>query len=199
VEGVHVSDSFKNPASRVRQGQGMTPLTERYLTQADLFTAVVDAATDWTAPSPCEEWTATDVVEHVVSTQRGYFDQRGAHLGDLPGDDPSTRWHTHLRQVRDVVADDGFATTEFDGYFGRTTVDELLANFYGFDMTVHRWDLGQAVGVPVTFTDDELDRIEQAVDGLGEMLYSSGACKPPLEVPDDAPRQQRMLGRLGRS
>ena len=139
----------------------MTPLTERYLTQADLFTAVVDAATDWTAPSPCEEWTATDVVEHVVSTQRGYFDQRGAHLGDLPGDDPSTRWHTHLRQVRDVVADDGFATTEFDGYFGRTTVDELLANFYGFDMTVHRWDLGQAVGVPVTFTDDELDRIEQ--------------------------------------
>jgi len=199
VAGVHVSDSFKNPASRVRQGQGMTPLTERYLTQADLFTAVVDAATDWTAPSPCEEWTATDVVEHVVSTQRGYFDQRGAHLGDLPGDDPSTRWHTHLRQVRDVVADDGFATTEFDGYFGRTTVDELLANFYGFDMTVHRWDLGQAVGVPVTFTDDELDRIEQAVDGLGEMLYSSGACKPPLEVPDDAPRQQRMLGRLGRS
>jgi len=199
VAGVHVSDSFKNPASRVRQGQGMTPLTERYLTQAELFTAVVDAATDWTAPSPCEEWTATDVVEHVVSTQRGYFDQRGAHLGDLPGDDPSTRWHTHLRQVRDVVADDGFATTEFDGYFGRTTVDELLANFYGFDMTVHRWDLGQAVGVPVTFTDDELDRIEQAVDGLGEMLYSSGACKPPLEVPDDAPRQQRMLGRLGRS
>jgi uncharacterized protein (TIGR03086 family) len=177
----------------------MTPLTERYLTQADLFTAVVDAATDWTAPSPCEEWTATDVVEHVVSPQRGYFDQRGAHLGDLPGDDPSTRWHTHLRQVRDVVADDGLATTEFDGYFGRTTVDELLANFYGFDMTVHRWDLGQAVGVPVTFTDDELDRIEQAVDGLGEMLYSSGASKPPLEVPDDAPRQQRMLGRLGRS
>jgi len=177
----------------------MTPLIERYLTQAELFTAVVDAATDWTAPSPCEEWTATDVVEHVVSTQRGYFDQRGAHLGDLPGDDPSTRWHTHLRQVRDVVADDGFATTEFDGYFGRTTVDELLANFYGFDMTVHRWDLGQAVGSPVTFTDDELDRIEQAVDGLGEMLYSSGACKPPLEVPDDAPRQQRMLGRLGRS
>jgi len=199
VAGVHVSDSFKNPASRVRQGQGMTPLTERYLTQADLFTAVVDAATDWTAPSPCEEWTATDVVEHVVSTQRGYFDQRGASLGELPGDDPSTRWHTHLGQVCDAMADDGFATTEFDGYFGRTTVDGLLANFYGFDMTVHRWDLGEAVGAPVTFTDDELDRIEQGINGLGDMLYSSGACKPPLEVPDDAPRQQRVLGRLGRS
>ena len=194
-----MSDSFKKPSTGMRQGQGMTPLTQSYLNQADLFTAVVDAATDWTAPSPCEEWTATDVVEHVVSTQRGYFDQRGADLGDLPVDDPSARWHTHLGQVRDVVADDRFATTEFDGYFGRTTVDELLANFYGFDMTIHRWDLGQAVGAPVTFTDDELDRIEQAIDGLGDMLYSSGACKPPLEVPDDAPRQQRLLGRLGRS
>ena len=63
----------------------MTPLTRSYLTQADLFTAVVDAATDWSAPSPCEEWTATDVVEHVVSTQRGYFDQRGADLGEPAG------------------------------------------------------------------------------------------------------------------
>ena len=197
--GGHVSDSFKKPAPGCGKVGGMTPLTRSYLDQADLFTAVVDAATDWSARSPCEEWTAADVVEHVVSTQRGYFDQRGASLGELPGDDPSTRWHTHLGQVRDAVADDTFATTEFDGYFGRTTVDELLANFYGFDMTVHRWDLGEAVGARVTFTDDELDRIEQGIDGLGDMLYSSGACKPPLEVPDDAPRQQRVLGRLGRS
>src|SRR4029078_13471177 len=103
----------------------------------------------------CEEWTATDVVEHVVSTQRGYFDQRGAHLGDLPGDDPSTRSHTPLRQEREVVADDGFATTEFDGYFGRTTVDELLANFYGFHMNLPPSGLGPAGRVPVTLPADE--------------------------------------------
>ena len=175
----------------------MTTLTQTYLADADRFTDVVDAAADWHAPSPCEMWTATDVLEHVVSTQRDYLEERGARLDPLP-DDPAPRWHAHLGQVRDAVADESFATTEFDGYFGRTTVDELLANFYGFDMLVHRWDLGEAVGAPVTFTDDELDRLERGIDGLGDMLYSSGACKPPLDVPDDAPRQQRVLGRLGR-
>jgi hypothetical protein len=134
-----------------------------------------------------------------VSTQRDYLVQRGADVERRAAGDPSASWHRHLGQVSTLLADDRFATAEFDGYFGRTTVDELLANFYGFDMAVHRWDLGRAVGVPVTFTDDELDWIEQAVDGLGERLYSSGACHPPLEVPDDAPRQQRVLGRLGRS
>ena len=177
----------------------MTPLTRRYLAQADLFTGVVDAATDWSAPSPCEEWTAADVVEHVVSTQHDYLVQRGADVERRAAGDPSASWHRHLGQVRTLLADDRFATAEFDGYFGRTTVDELLANFYGFDMMVHRWDLGEAVGARVSFTDDELDRLEKAIDGLGDMLYSSGACKAPLEVPDDAPRQQRVLGRLGRS
>ncbi|MEP6814055.1 MAG: maleylpyruvate isomerase N-terminal domain-containing protein [Marmoricola sp.] len=176
----------------------MTSLTQSYLDNADRFSAVVDAAGDWAAQSPCSEWTAAQVVDHVVSTQRGYLTKQGATLGDLPEGDPGRSWHTHLDEVRTTIADESFATREFDGYFGRTTVDELLANFYGFDMLVHRWDLGAAVGAHVTFADDELDRLETAMDGLGDMLYSDGVCKPALAVPDDAPRQQKLLGRLGR-
>jgi uncharacterized protein (TIGR03086 family) len=175
----------------------MTSLTQSYLDNADRFTAVVDAASDWTAQSPCPDWTAAGVLDHVVTTQRGYLEKQGAPQADLP-DDPTAAWHAHLDGVRDAIADESFATREFDGYFGRTTVDELLANFYGFDMMVHRWDLGTAAGVPVTFSDDELDRMEQAMDGLGDMLYSEGVCKPALEAPEGATRQQRVLARLGR-
>jgi uncharacterized protein (TIGR03086 family) len=176
----------------------MTSLTQSYLDNADRFTEVVDAATDWTAQSPCSDWNAAQVVDHVVSTQRDYLGKQDAGLGDLPESDPGAKWRAHLAGVRTVMADESFATREFDGYFGRTTVEELLANFYGFDMLVHRWDLGTAVGAPVTFADDELDRIETSVEGLGEMLYSEGVCKPALEAPDDATRQQRVLARLGR-
>ncbi len=77
-------------------------------------------------------------------------------------------------------------------------MEEHLANFYGFDMLVHRWDLGAAVGAPVRFTDDELDRIETAMTGFGDMLYSEGVCAPAIRVNADAPRQQQVLGRLGR-
>jgi uncharacterized protein (TIGR03086 family) len=180
------------------QDQDMTSLTQSYLENADRFTAVVDAAHDWSAQSPCTEWTAEQVLDHVLSTQRGYLDKQGAELGDLPDGDPGAAWHAHVDGVRDAMADESFATREFDGYFGRTTVEEQLANFYGFDMLVHRWDLGSAVGAPVTFDDDELDRLETAMNGLGDMLYSEGVCKPALEVPDDATRQQQLLARLGR-
>ncbi len=176
----------------------MTSLTQSYLDNADRFTSVVDAATDWTAQSPCTDWTAAQVIDHVLTTQRGYLEKQGAQLGVLPADSPGAAWHSHLDGVRAAMADEAFATTEFDGYFGRTTIEEQLANFYGFDMLVHRWDLGVAVGDPVTFTDDELDQMETAMDGLGDMLYSEGVCKPAIEVPEGASRQQKVLGRLGR-
>lgn len=65
-------------------------------------------------------------------------------------------------------------------------------------MSVHRWDLGRSTGQDVTFEDAEMDALEAGIDGLGDSLYGDGVCKPPLEVPDDAPRQTRILGRLGR-
>ncbi|WP_414690747.1 maleylpyruvate isomerase N-terminal domain-containing protein, partial [Nocardioides sp.] len=39
-----------------------------FLDAADRFTALVTATTDWSAPSPCEGWSAADVVDHVVDT-----------------------------------------------------------------------------------------------------------------------------------
>lgn len=175
----------------------MTSPTQSYLENADRFTAVVDATSDWSGQSPCPDWTAAEVVDHVVSTQRDFLHKQGVSHQDLPRD-ASAAWHQHLDGVRTAMAEESFATREFDGYFGRTTVEEQLASFYGFDMLVHRWDLGSAVGVPVAFDEEELDRIEQAMAGFGDMLYSEGVCKPALTPPDDATRQQRLLARLGR-
>ena len=96
------------------------------------------------------------------------------------------------------MADEDFVSREYDGYFGRTSVEDTLANFYGFDMLIHRWDLATALGIETVWTDAELDRIETALDGFGDNLYADGVCKPAIDVPDDAPRQVRLLGRMGR-
>ena len=66
-------------------------------------------------------------------------------------------------------------------------------------MLVHRWDLGHgARHRDGAWTDAELDRIETALDGFGDNLYADGVCSRPIDVPDDAPRQVRLLGRMGR-
>lgn len=178
--------------------QTQTPQIPRFLDNARRFSDVVHAVSDWSAASPCEGWSAADVVLHVVDTQRDFLRQRGQDLGPRPGGDPAAVWDRHLDQVADLVQDERLVAAEYDGYFGRTTMAATLADFYGFDLVVHRWDLGRAAGQPVELSDQELDAVESAVPAFGEALYAEGICARPVPVADDAPRQDRLLALLGR-
>lgn len=60
-------------------------------------------------------------------------------------------------------------------------------------------DLARGLGRDTTFTDAELEVVEAALPGFGEHLYADGVCGPAVPVPDDASRQVRLLGTMGRS
>ena len=49
----------------------MTETSQRYARLADAFAAKIAAVPDdrWACPSPCEGWTARDVVRHVIDSQ----------------------------------------------------------------------------------------------------------------------------------
>lgn len=164
---------------------------------ADRFTATVAATTDWSAPSPCADWTAADVVDHVVDTERDFLGRHDLDVGDRPSGTPPEVWAAHLSTVRRAVTDDVRAR-EFDGFFGRTTIGATLDDFYGFDLVVHGWDLASAGGRPTTFTDADMDAMEKAFVGFGEHAYDDGVFKQPVDVPEDADRQTKLLARMGR-
>ena len=176
----------------------MQPQVSRFPDNAGRFSAVVDAVADWTAPSPCEGWSAADVVHHVIDTQRDFLTQRGLDVGSRPEGDPAEAWRQHLERLSPLLADEALVTTPYDGYFGRTTLADTLADFYGFDLVVHRWDLGRASGQDVAFSEQEMDAVEAAVPSFGEALYSEGICARPVPVADGASRQDRVLATLGR-
>ena len=176
----------------------MQPQIARFLDNARRFSDVVDAIHDWSAASPCAGWSAADVLDHVVDTQRDFLLKRDCDLGPRPQGEPEQVWHQHLDALRVVVADDDLVTAEYDGYFGRTTLAATLADFYGFDLIAHRWDVGRAGGQDVGFSDAELDALETSIAGFGETLYMDGICAPAVPVSQDAPRQQRILAALGR-
>lgn len=154
-------------------------------------------ADGWSRPSPCEGWTAADVLEHVIDSQRDFLTRQGVAVPEPAGDAPAQRWRAHLESVRSRV-DDDLAAKQYDGYFGRTSVGETLADFYGFDMMVHRWDLARATGLSCEFTDAELDGLEVALKGFGEHAYAPGVFDRPVEVSAHASRQDRLLGLMGR-
>ncbi len=175
----------------------MSDIRERYRQHAANLQDVLPADADWSAPSPCAGWTATDVVDHMIDTQRDFLAGQGVELGARPDDDPPAAWAEHVADVLGRV-DDELLHREYDGYFGRTTLGATLADFYGFDMVAHRWDLARALGGATRFTDAEMDELDASIALFGEHLYGAGICRAAVEVPAEASRQDRLLGKLGR-
>jgi uncharacterized protein (TIGR03086 family) len=179
-----------------------TPIQTLYDTTSDALATVLDAVPEegWATPSPCAGWSARDVVAHLIDTERDFLTGHGADLGAAPDLDagPATAWRQHSMAVAEALADGSLPGTAYDGHFGRTTVGDTLAQFYVFDLIVHRWDIATAVGADASLTDAELDRIEAGADGFGDALYLDGVCKPGVEAPAGAGRATRILARLGR-
>ncbi len=166
------------------------------------LTEFLDAvpATGWESPSPCADWTARDVVRHLIDTQREFFATHGVDLGPAPDlADPAGAWRDHAGRVTGVLADDDVPATKFEGFFGPTTVGAALEQFYVWDMLVHRWDVARAIGADAGPTEAELDRMEAGADSFGPALYMDGVCRPAVDVPADADRATRVLARLGRA
>ena len=144
----------------------------------------------WAALSPCEGWTTLGrLVAHarqptIVPRRRGF------DLGAPPdlSSDPLAAWRQHSAAVQGLLDDPEVAGTEYDGFFGRTTIGETVARFYLFDMVVHRWDIATGAGVETEFTEAEMDEIEAAADALGDNIYRPGVCAR-RDVPKDAGRR----------
>lgn len=180
----------------------MNSTAQHYDAASSALTAVLDSvpAGSWDRPTPCEGWSAADVVEHMVTTQRQFLTEHALGLGPAPlvAPDPSATWREHAAQVVAVLADDAVPATGFDGYFGPTTLGASFEQFYVWDMLVHRWDVARATGTDAGLTEADLDRIEAGADSFGPALYLDGVCQPAVPVPPGAGRQVRLLARLGR-
>lgn len=182
----------------------MTSTATQYEGALHPLTAVVEAVHEdgaWDASSPCEGWTARDVVRHLIETQRELLLGHGVDLGSAPDLEagPADAWRAHAERVLEALADEALVGRSYDGHFGPTTVGATLEQFYVWDMYVHRWDLAAAAGLDAGLSDTELDRIEQGADSFGEALYMEGICRPSLPTSADEDRVTRVLARLGRA
>lgn len=185
----------------------MTNTRTLLFTRTDRFDALCGRVRDtdpalWSAPSPCQGWTAADVVRHVVDTQLAFLAGRGlpVYAAALPPDpdwDPAAAFRRHSRHLAEIITDE-VAAQPYVGYFGPTTVGDTLADFYGWDLVIHGWDLARATGLSYDVDDAEAKALDATADGWGAALHSQGVCGPELPTPVDATPFERLLARLGR-
>jgi uncharacterized protein (TIGR03086 family) len=73
------------------------------------------------------------------------------------------------------------------------------------DLVIHAWDLARALGLDYSIDADELENQWQGAQQIPDIMRQPGAFGPGIvvfgpivEVPADAPLQDRTLGLLGR-
>jgi len=180
----------------------MSDISERYRRLARGFADQISATPDdrWASPSPCEDWTALDVVRHVVDTQGMFLGFVGRELPPLPdvGEDPRGAWTTASAAVQEGLDDPERAAETFDGFFGTTSFEDAVDRFLNFDLVVHRWDLAHATGQDDRIDPDDVRRVRKAANRFGDAMRGPGAFGPAIDPPEDADEQAELLAFLGR-
>src|SRR3954447_4399307 len=182
----------------------MSEVVDRYTALADQFGARVEAAPDdaWSKPSPCPEWTARDVVEHVTDIQRRLVWRLNGSDGEpdpTPADvDPKQLWRDSYAATKAALAEPGALEKTVPGPMGEMPVSMAVGRIYASDILVHTWDLARAVGGDERLDADAVSQAFKGLEPMDAMIRQPGVFGPKVEPPADADEQTRFLCFLGR-
>src|SRR3954471_22689756 len=108
----------------------MSEITERYARITGQFTDRVLAVSveGWNSPSPCEGWTARDVVGHLTGWIPGFFGPYGVEFPAVPSvqDDPVGAWETIQATIASALADPALAAKMVDTPMGRQSLADTV-------------------------------------------------------------------------
>jgi uncharacterized protein (TIGR03086 family) len=180
----------------------MSDAAARHRSHAGTFSARAQGVAAWDGPSPVPEWTALDVVRHLVEWFPPFLaDGSGIKLpaGPAVADDPVGAWQHQADGIQGILDDPASASVTFaHPHIPACPLPEAIDRFYTTDVFMHTWDLARATG-----QDDRLDPAECAIllegmEPLDEMLRASGQYGARVPVGDDADAQARLIAFIGR-
>lgn len=157
--------------------------------------------------TPCPDWKVRDLVDHVVGGNLMFANVvRGDGSG--PQTDPSTLGDDPVKAVR-ASAQEASEAWHAPGVteqmvtlpFG-TLPGEIAIGIHYVDVVVHSWDLAKTMGFDIAAFPADL--VEPAL-ALAQLFPDSPEIRGPgkpfgpvVEVPEDAPALERLVGRCGR-
>jgi uncharacterized protein (TIGR03086 family) len=194
----------------------MADQLEQFLTAQREFGARVHAVAEdqWQAGTPCHEWSVADLVTHLVDEHRwaapllhgqdietaGKIVQGSRSLpvdGGI-GANLAEEWDEAAVGSADAFSADGALERTVTLSYGERPVSEYLGQLT-FDLTLHAWDLGQAIGYAAPLPDDLVEAAWTSVADMGDAFAASEMFGERIPVPDEAPTLHRLLGFTGRN
>lgn len=188
--------------------ESITQLADRYRRRVDDFHRKVAAVEpdQWSHQSPCDDWTARDVVAHVVDMHLALLRTLDRQADDTPtvAQTPLAAFAAARAGVLAVLDDPPLAEAMVDMPSGYMTAAQYVDSVLSDDLPLHGWDLATATDQDNIIDPSDVERIWATITALpGEMLAAfrqpdMKILGPEVNVPADAPLQNRLLGALGR-
>ncbi|MGH3795907.1 MAG: TIGR03086 family metal-binding protein [Pseudonocardiaceae bacterium] len=181
----------------------MSTVSDQYFAVAGGFTARVAGVRTgrWTATSPCTDWTARDVVAHVINTHHRI-------LATLDGSEPRVvsadddlpaRWSTATQALLEALTDPARATRVVGGMFGEQPFESLVGHLLCADTLIHTWDLARATGQDEGLDSDAVAKAMEFLTPFDDAIRRPGGFAPQIEPTPDADDQTKLLNFCGRT
>jgi uncharacterized protein (TIGR03086 family) len=163
------------------------------------------AADQWGVATPCAEWDVATLVDHVLDEHLWVPPLVGGHdlatAGGIVesakrtiGTDRAAAWDAAALDSQRAFGEPGALDRDVTLSRGSTPATDYIGEMIA-DLTIHGWDLGQAIGVRERLPDE----LVQFVFPLAERY--SGAepyFAPAVEPPDGATDEERLIALTGR-
>ena len=155
----------------------------------------------WQHRSPCEAWTAADVVAHTVAMNHmtaGFTEGRGvlrpdeSHRGD-----PVETWRTSFERLQEALDREGALQSVAETPWGEMPVDKFLG-FVWVDPLIHSWDLAKATGQEPVLDAELVERAYLRLQRAGDSLRGEGRFGPAVAETDGMDPVDRFIAITGR-
>jgi uncharacterized protein (TIGR03086 family) len=180
-------------------------LHQRSLEEFDRYVKAIERD-QWGNATPCTEWSVRDLVNHIVNEDKWTVPlMEGSTIeavgdrfdGDLLGDDPHRAWEVAKKEASNAVQSEGALERTVNVSWGQISGAEYISQLFN-DHVIHAWDLARGIGADDAL-DTELVEILYAEAKPREKEFESyGVFGKPVDVPDDAETQTKLLALFGR-
>jgi uncharacterized protein (TIGR03086 family) len=162
----------------------------------------------WRAPTPDDDWDVGTLVDHLIDENRWVaplvdgmsLADAGKAVAEMPpmADDRVAAWDTAAAAAGEAFSADGALEGTVELSRGPTPVQQYIGEMI-FDLCVHSWDLGAAIGSSRPLPDELVAAVYAMAKGFGDLAAFGDMFKPAVSVADDAPLVDQLIAFTGRN
>jgi uncharacterized protein (TIGR03086 family) len=157
----------------------------------------------WQSQSPCSEWDARGVLEHVIGFHDVLLLRPLGEKPQRPKGDPVGRWTATLEALDRLLSRPGlFDSVVNVPRIGKNPPSQIdaarIVPMLSLDVLVHTWDLARAIGHGISLDPALCRSFLEALPSDDTALAKTGMYERPRQVPAGSDAQVILLARLGR-